>query len=38
VDADLLADEIVLLRFSRDGARLAVGDRSGNLRCYNVSR
>jgi WD40 repeat protein len=38
VDADLLAEEVVLLRFSRDGARLAVGDRSGLLTCYNVSR
>jgi WD40 repeat protein len=38
VDADLLADEIVLVRFSRDGSRLAVGDRGGMLICYNVSR
>jgi WD40 repeat protein len=36
VDADLLADEIVLVRFSRDGTRLAVGDRSGVLTCYRV--
>ena len=38
VDADLLGDEIVLLRFSRDGARLAVGDRGGTLTCYEIGR
>jgi WD40 repeat protein len=38
VDADLLSDEVVLLRFSRDGARLAAGDRAGTLTCYNISR
>jgi WD40 repeat protein len=38
IDADLLPDEIVLVRFSRDGTRLAVGDRGGTLTCYNVAR
>jgi WD40 repeat protein len=38
VDADLLADEVVLLRFSRDGSRLVAGDRGGTLTCYNVNR
>jgi WD40 repeat protein len=31
VDADLLSDEIVLLRFSADGKTLLAGDRDGNL-------
>lgn len=33
-DAHLLADECSLLRFSRDGAYLAVGDASGRLSIY----
>lgn len=33
-DAHLLADECSLLRFSRDGAQLAVGDASGRLTLY----
>jgi WD40 repeat protein len=38
VDADLLGDEIVLLRWSRDGQQLAVGDRSGALTIYALQR
>jgi WD40 repeat protein len=38
VDADLLGDEIVLLRFARNGALLAVGDRGGTITCYRVER
>jgi hypothetical protein len=38
LDADLLADEIVLLRWSRDGQRLAVADRSGRLTIYSLTR
>lgn len=34
-DAHLLADECTVLRFSRDGARLAVGDGSGGLTIYD---
>ena len=34
VDADLLADEVALLRWSNDGAQLAVADRSGSLCLY----
>jgi WD40 repeat protein len=34
VDADLLADEVALLRWSNDGAQLAVADRSGALTIY----
>lgn len=33
-DAHLLADECSLLRFSRDGTRLAVGDASGGLSMF----
>jgi len=33
-DAHLLADECSLLRFSRDGSQLAVGDASGRLTLY----
>lgn len=36
VDADMLADEVALLRWSNDGAQLAVADRSGALYIYNV--
>jgi WD40 repeat protein len=36
LDADLLADEVVLLRWSNDGARLAAADRSGTLVLYSV--
>jgi hypothetical protein len=38
VDADMLGDEIVLLRWSNDGQQLAVGDRSGALTIYRVIR
>ena len=34
VDADLLADEVALLRWSNDGTQLAVGDRNGVLSVY----
>ena len=34
VDADLLADEVALLRWSKDGAQLAVADQSGALSLY----
>jgi WD40 repeat protein len=34
VDADLLADEVALLRWSNDGAQLAAADRSGALTVY----
>lgn len=36
LDADLLADEVTLLRWSNDGGQLAVADRSGELRLYAV--
>ena len=36
IDADMLADEVALLRWSNDGAQLAVADRSGALNIYNV--
>jgi WD40 repeat protein len=38
LDADLLTDEIVLLRWSRDGQHLAVADRGGALTIYAVHR
>jgi WD40 repeat protein len=34
-DAHLLADDCTLLRFSRDGARLAVGDARGGMTIYD---
>jgi WD40 repeat protein len=34
-DAYLLADDCTLLRFSRDGARLAVGDARGGMTIYD---
>jgi WD40 repeat protein len=34
VDADLLADEVALMRWSNDGAQLAVADRGGVLTVY----
>lgn len=34
IDADLLGDEVALLRWSHDGSQLAVGDRSGVLTIY----
>ena len=37
IDADLLSDEVVLLRWSHDGTRLAVADRSGALSLYVLS-
>jgi WD40 repeat protein len=36
-DAHLLADECSLLRFSRDGARLAVGDARGGLTIFDCA-
>lgn len=36
-DAHLLADDCTLLRFSRDGARLAVGDGSGGMTIYDCA-
>jgi WD40 repeat protein len=36
-DAHLLADECTLLRFSRDGARLAVGDARGGLTLFDCA-
>ena len=36
-DAHLLADDCSLLRFSRDGARLAVGDGSGGMTIYDCT-
>ncbi|HZT56760.1 MAG TPA: hypothetical protein VFA35_11065, partial [Burkholderiaceae bacterium] len=34
VDADLLADEVALLRWSNDGAQLVAADRGGNILLY----
>jgi len=36
-DAHLLTDDCTLLRFSRDGARLAVGDALGGLTVYDLT-
>jgi WD40 repeat protein len=36
-DAHLLADDCTLLRFSRDGARLAVGDARGGITIYDCA-
>jgi WD40 repeat protein len=36
-DAHLLTDDCTLLRFSRDGARLAVGDARGGLTIYDCT-
>jgi hypothetical protein len=36
-DAHLLPDECTLLRFSRDGALLAVGDALGGMTIYECS-
>jgi WD40 repeat protein len=36
IDADLLSDEVALLRWSGSGERLAVADRSGVLNVYTV--
>ena len=38
LDADLLTDDIALLRWSRDGQCLAVADRSGGLSIYALRR
>jgi len=38
VDADLLADELTLLRWSNDGAWLVAGDRSGAVTLYALTR
>jgi WD40 repeat protein len=35
-DADLLSDEVTLLRWSNDGSQLAVGDQSGTLTLYTL--
>jgi WD40 repeat protein len=37
LDADLLGDEVALLRWSRDGRQLLAGDRSGVLSVYALS-
>ncbi len=36
-DADLLGDEVTLLRWSNDGQKLAAADRSGGLSVYALS-
>jgi WD40 repeat protein len=36
-DAHLLPDDCTLLRFSRDGARLAVGDARGGMTIYDCA-
>ena len=36
-DAHLLSDDCTLMRFSRDGARLAVGDARGGLTLYDCT-
>lgn len=36
-DADLLGDEVALLRWSNDGQKLAVADRSGGICVYALS-
>jgi WD40 repeat protein len=36
LDADLLADEVALLRWSNDGTQLAVADRGGTLNLYSL--
>jgi WD40 repeat protein len=36
IDADLLADEVALLRWSNDGTELAAADRSGALTLYSL--
>lgn len=38
VDADLLAAEVVALRWSRDGQQLAAADRNGGLSVYALER
>jgi WD40 repeat protein len=38
IDADLLGDEVALLRWSNDGAQLAAGDRSGMLTLYALQQ
>lgn len=37
LDADLLGDEVALLRWSRDGRRLLAGDRAGRLSLYALA-
>jgi WD40 repeat protein len=37
LDADLLSDDIALLRWSRDGQMLAVGNRNGTITLYTVA-
>jgi WD40 repeat protein len=37
LDAHLLADDCTLLRFARDGARLAVGDARGGMTIYDCT-
>lgn len=37
IDADLLGDEIAMLRWSNDGTQLAAADRSGALSLYTLS-
>jgi len=38
IDADLLADEVALLRWSSDGEQLAVADRGGNIILYSIGQ
>jgi len=37
IDADLLGEEVALLRWSRDGRQLLAGDRAGVLTLYGLS-
>ncbi|MCC7462337.1 MAG: hypothetical protein IT480_07735 [Gammaproteobacteria bacterium] len=37
IDADLLGEDVALLRWSRDGQRLLAGDHAGTLRVYALN-